>query len=161
MANYKNSKFYEVSNAKDTIPASVTGTGTVSTKGIYVTGVGTKFMSLAELGMGFWICDLANDEIRKVDGVDSDTVARLTHAFTADLSADPLIIVKRTDLDIRQVSVSIDGTLTDGEIDGVALLAGNALAFGKPSDSTRGSYSFIDPLIADATGTVINVTILK
>ena len=165
MTNFKNDKFYKITNAKQTIPASANGTGTVSTSGIFVTGTSTLFVS--EMSKGSWITDLTNNEIREVDEVLSDTSAKLKQAFTADLSSvTPNIIAKR-DLDIRELSVIIPlvnaaGTAyAFGEIDGVELESGLPLTFGKASKDTKDTFSYIDPIIADATGTVMNVTILK
>ncbi len=160
MTNFKNDKFYTIADDKQSIPVSASGTGTISTTGKAVKGVGTLFMS--ELRMGSWLVDLTQNEVRKVIRTESNTLVFLDNAFTVNIAAlTTPNIISNTKLNIRQISVSIDPALANGEIDGTVLLAGAALEFGKPSDNSRNSFAFIDPLIADATGTEIQVTILK
>lgn len=166
MANYKNTVFYKVDDEKVVVPASSNKTGTISTKGRGVIGVGTKFTE--EMQTGSWIVDLTNNEVRKVITVDSDTVAYLDKPFTTDISAlTTPNVVSSVDLNIREISIAIplvdsSGTAYGfGEIDGVVLESGLPVSYGKNSDTKENSKSFIDPIIVNATGTVANVTILR
>jgi hypothetical protein len=159
MANYKNTDYYAITG-KETIPVSANKTGTIETVGKAVKGDGTLFMT--EMQAGSWLIDLAQDEMRKVVRVESDTLAFLDNAFTADLAAlTTPSVISRTSLNLKSISVSISPLLADGEIDGVVFNAGAAMAWAKNGMDDRGIYSFVDPVIADGTGTVINVAILK
>jgi len=158
MANDKNTDYY-AQTTKDTIPASTALTGTVTTSGIYVKGSSTLFKT--QLQKGSWIYDAAQNEVRKVVSVngDSDIDAQITHAFSADLSAVALVVVKRTDLNIRELSFYADAT--DAKIEAITLKAGVSVNYGKTGDSKDNFKNFIDPVIVDATGTTVYVTILK
>lgn len=70
--------------SKQTIPASVTITGTLDTFGKGVKGTSTKF--LTEMPVGSWIYDDSANELRMVNEVLSDTQAYITDAFTSNLS---------------------------------------------------------------------------
>ncbi len=160
--NYKNDNFYQITDDKQTVPLSVDVTGTISTTGLYITGVGTKFMTNSELKRGFWVTDLTNNEIRKVDSVLDDTTATLENAFTTDIVAGTTPnVIFATSLNIKKLSVAINPVLTNGAVDGTPLVAGSTLSFGKESKDNTNAFSYIDPIIADATGTVMDVTILR
>jgi hypothetical protein len=166
MSNTKNTKFYKISDDKQTVPASANKTGTISTQGTAVIGVGTLFKT--EMQAGSWLTDLANNELRKVLRVESNVLAYLESAFQADIAAlTTPNIVANTSLNIRELSVIIPlvnsaGTAyAFGELDGTELESGLPVTFGKASKDNENSFSYIDPIEADATGTVINVTTLK
>jgi len=160
MALSKNSNYYKISNAKQTVPVSANGTGTIATTGIHVKGTGTKFV--AEMPAGSWLVNLTANEYHKVKSVLNDTMAELEQAFGSDIAGGttPNIIIN-SKLDIRELSVIIPLGNASGEVDGVSLEAGLPVSFGKNSDNSRNNFSFIDPIIANATGTVINVIILR
>ncbi len=160
MATAKNDIRYLLTNTKATIPASSDITGTISTNGLYITGVGTKFKT--ELQRGDWITDITNNEVRRVDSVLNDLAAVLTKAFTVDIIAGTTPnTIPNSQLDVKQISYAIDGSLTNGKIDGVTLTAGSGETFGKTGNSVRDVYGFVDPVVADATGTTITVNILR
>lgn len=166
MSNTKNTKFYKISNAKQTVPVSAAGTGTIKTQLTAVVGAGTLFKS--EMQVGSWLVDLTQNEMRKVIKVESDTAAVLESAFSVAIPAltTPNVIT-HTKLNIKEISVriplvnSIGVAYTFGEVDGIELESGIPLVFGKTSKDNENSFSYIDPIIANATSTVINVTILK
>jgi len=164
--NYKNTVFYQISNAKQTVPASANKTGTIETVGAAVKGTSTLFTT--EMQVGSWLTSLAANEIRKVIKVESNTLAYLDHAFTVDIAAGVTPnVVKHSDLNIREVAIAIPLTTSGGvaqafgEVDGQPLASGLPVSFGKNSDIKDNFKSFVDPIIANATGTVINVTILR
>ena len=162
MADIKNDTRYLISNTKQTIPLSANQTGTIATNGIYITGVGTKFRTLDQLQRGGWLVDLTQDTVRKIDTVLSDTQAILVKAFPSDIVAGTTPnVIASSQLAMKQISYYIDGALTDGAIDGVALKAGTAETFGKTGSVLRDGFAFVDPVVADATGTVITVNILR
>jgi len=162
MAHIKNDLRYLIANEKQSVPLSAAITGTIATQGLYIVGVGTKFRTQDELQRGCWLVDLSQDTLRRVDMVIDDTHAVLAKAFPVDIVAGTTPdVIANSQLDVKQISYSIDSALTDGEIDGVPLIAGNAETFGKTGNSVRDVFGFVDPVIADATGTVITVNILR
>ena len=160
MANHKNTIFYSIDNTAETVPASASGTGTLKTVGKGVVGTNTLFKT--EMRAGSWLVDLSQNEIRKVVHVASNTEAELDYAFTSDIAAGTTPdIIAYTDLNIKSISVAISSLLAQGEIDGNTLNPGGALTWQKNSSEKTDSRSFVEPIIADATGTVIDVTILR
>lgn len=159
MANFKNTEYFLVTG-KQSVPVNVNKTGTISTVGNAVVGVGTLFKT--EMHAGSWLVDESQDEVRRVMRVESNTLAYLSDAFTADIAAltTPSVIPKNS-MNVRSVSLYIDAALADGEIDGIVLAAGTLIKFEKNSDNKRDKYSFIEPVIVDGTGTSIAVTVLR
>jgi len=136
--------------------------GTISTSGLYVVGVGTKFRTQDELQKGGWLVDLTQNTIRKIDMVLDDTHAVLAKAFPVDIAAGTTPnVIASSQLDMKQISYAIQGGLADGAVDGVTLTAGSGETFEKSGSSVRDVFGFVDPIVADATGTVINITILR
>ena len=158
MANFKNSNYYRIT-AKQTLPASANGTGTISTLGQSVIGVGTAFKS--EMPVGSWLTSLTANEIRKVVSVSSDTEALLSDAFTVDIAAltAPNIIHGR-DCNVKAISVAIKAGLADGEIDGLALANGTGHTWSKDGNSMKANGDYVDPIIVNGTGTVIQSSTL-
>ena len=160
MANYKNTDYYRITNTKTTVPAPANGTGTIETVGDAVKGTGTAFLS--EMRAGAWLTKVASDEVRKVLRVESDTLAYLDNGFTVDIAAASTpSIINSIDMNIRGLSVAILSGLADGEIDGTVFDNGDSVVFGKFSDNKDGFKSFVDPIIVDAVGTDVKVTILR
>jgi hypothetical protein len=163
--NFTNSNYYEISNDKQSIPASAAGTGTVITQGVAVVGTGTLFKT--EMPAGSWLLDLANNELRKVVRCDSDTQATLDHAFTADLSSAAPDIIHEKYTNVVEISVIIplvDSGSTPyafGQINGVEFPSGLPYELSKASRDDSSIQDFINPIIADATGTVMKVSILS
>lgn len=72
---------------KGTIPIAKTNTGTLSTTGINVRGVGTLFLS--EFKPGDWLYNSSAatiQSVRKIRSITSDTVMQLEQAFGVDVS---------------------------------------------------------------------------
>lgn len=159
MSNFKNDNFYQITNTKQSVPVSGTITGTIKTVGTAVVGVGTFFISKAELRRGFWIVDLTNNEVRKIDTVLSNTMAYLEEAFTNDFSPGTTAqVIPKKSLNIKMISVGINPLYGNGAIDGATFISGDTVTFGKDGNSRRGVFDFVDPIIIDATGTVVDVT---
>jgi hypothetical protein len=158
MADDKNTVYYSIVGVEDTIPASTTGTGTIAVTGTGVFGTGTDFKS--EVQAGGWLVDFAQNEIRKIIKVNSDTSATLQESFTLDIApSTALIFVAREDLNVRELSFYAD--TVDALLDGSTLQAGVAVDLGKTGNSKEHKTSFIDPVIIDATGTTVYVLILR
>lgn len=92
----------EVYSAKDTVPPSTAGTGTVTT-------VGAKYTTSADdqLVVGDYIYN-GSGEWRIVTRVDSATEGFIDSAFTNDLSGASLKIIKKNDAKISSIGVAAD-----------------------------------------------------
>lgn len=161
IVNYKNTIYKYIDNAKTTIPESITGTGTIQTIGTRVIGTGTAFKS--EIQKGSWIVDLTQDEIREVDSVESDTVAYIRQAFSSDLAAlTALDKISSVDTMVVAISAQVPSSAaTDAEIDGEVFPKGTSITFSKGDRDGNKSKDFIDPIILDATGTTVQILIMK
>jgi len=159
MANFKNSNYYLISNAADTVPASASGTGTVSTAGTAVTGTGTAF--LTELLPGSWLIDFASNEIRLVTAVSDDTTAYIQQAFTAPLAGVNLAYVDKNNLHAYGISVQVPSTEADITVDGETLYAGTSVSFTKDSRNRSTGRDFVNPIVVDATGSVAQIIVEK
>lgn len=159
MANYKNTNYAYITD-KRTVPFNETATGTCSTNGERVDGVGTAFRS--EMRAGSWLVDLANDEIRQVDRVESDTLAYLKQAFTSDLTIGAFEIIKATETQVVSISIQIpSGAAGNAEVDGSTFPKGTSMTFSKGDRDGNKSKDFVDPIIVDATGTAAQILIMK
>jgi hypothetical protein len=155
ISTIKNDKYYAITNTAAVVPASTTKTGTITTDGVYVNGTGTLFRS--ELKPGDWIVDVSQTECRKVLTIGTDLNLSIDSAFTNPIVAGALNVVRSR---ARMISVSNDGG-ADADVDGVVMKDGAAVTFTTTSKNTYDTNYFIDPLIVDATGTVVKVGILK
>jgi len=90
----------------DTLPLSeaVTGTVTANTTNKVVTGTDTTF--LADVKSGYYLYDATNDQLRKVNYVNSDTELILYKPFATALTD---ATVKVTKGNARQISVAASG----------------------------------------------------
>ena len=156
--NYKNSIYKNISGLQ-TVPESADGTGTITTQGTVVVGVGTRFLS--EMPKGSWLCSLSATEIRKVVSVQSDTVANIEEAFTAELVAVAPNIIHEDDTGIVTISVCIPSGEADGLVDGEVFPGGVSLTISKDGRMTSSTRDVIDPLIVDGSGTTMLITINK
>ena len=93
----------------DTGSEPVAGIGTVSTVGLIVTGIGTSFLTSADIR-----ADISDDnEERYFTEITSDTVAKIDRAFTADLTASTYGIRKYIDQSKVVKAISDADTLID------------------------------------------------
>lgn len=158
--NYKNTKF-SVLTGKQTVPASISATGTIVTSGITVTGTGTKFLS--QMMAGSWIFSTTQNEIRKVVRVDSDLVAYIDKPFGSNVASTALLIIPESDTHIVTMTlIATSGTPTiDGIAYGGALTSIPVITLTKEGRSTSSTRDFIDPVIVDATGGSMTVITLR
>ena len=101
--------------ALDSIPAKVTGSGTISSNGKIVIGSSTNFYLV---GIGGWIVDLTSAEVRKVVDINSATECVLDSAFTSDLSGANFNYIDKNKAKVQYVEVENVGgvdTVIDGE----------------------------------------------
>jgi len=92
----------KVYTTKDTVPPSVSGTGTISTST-------TKYTTSAnnQLVVGDYVYNGAG-EWRKVTRVDSPTTGFLESKFTSDLSGASLKIIKKNATKVSVISIAAD-----------------------------------------------------
>lgn len=156
MSNNKNSLFDTLSNAKDTFPRSVAGTGTITTSagGKVVIGTGTLFKS--QLQLGDWLYVPALNEVRRITSISSDTSLTVDSPFTSALVAAAVLITKSS-----LVEISVVFSPDDGVIDTKPLAANIGFFWGKTGRDMSANRDKIDPIIIDATGTVAYVQGLK
>lgn len=152
MANFKNDGFVRMIT-HDTFPLSATKTGTITVPNTSdrVIGTSTKFKS--ELQVGGWICDIANDEIRKITAILTDTNLTIDKPFSNNLSGATLKYVEPS----IYTEISIIFNSVAGKIDGVACPPSIGFAYGKTGRDQSAQRDFVDPLIIDATGTSANI----
>ncbi len=154
--NFSNNT-YDIITDNRSIPYNVAGTGTILTEGIAVVGVGTSFLS--ELQAGSVLVDLTQWEWRKVVNVENDLLAYIEKPFTIDIAAltTPEIIHK-SKRSVVEISLEIKTANPAGLLDNKAFSGGITLS--KADREGSAARDFIDPIIVDATGTFINVSLI-
>lgn len=159
--NFKNSNYKYFNDIQSSVPLSTEGTGTISTEGDAVIGVGTLFTT--ELPKGSWVIDYANNELRQVVRVDSDTRAYLAEPFTSDLAAlSVLDKIHTMDCDAVSISVQVlSSAAANITIDGETFPKGASITFSKDSRDRSGKRDLVDPIIVDATGSTAMVLIME
>lgn len=131
--------------ATDTLPKSrsLTGTVTANTTSVVVQGTSTEF--LAEIKAGDFLYDATNDQLRRINYVNSDTELVLYSPFDTALTA---ATVKATKGNARQISVAASGgdiVIVDGYGNTSAIKDGSSLT---PAPlGLRG----VEPIIVKAT----------
>jgi len=157
---YKNDRI-DTYTTVDTAPDRYqTLTGTISTNGIFVTGVGTLFTT--EIGGGdiqppmtatkvfqdrSWLFD--GTEVRRITAVVDDTHLTLEEAFTTPLVAVAVKFVRAS----RAMQMSYLALTAGGIVDGNTLIASEFGGFGLASDGTV----CVDPIVIDGTGGSVRV----
>jgi hypothetical protein len=145
---------YETITDKRSIPFNSSGTGTIATHGIAIVGTGTQFTT--ELRVGSYLVDLSQWEARRVYRVDSDTIAFLEKPFTLDIAALTVPeIVAQHQVKVKEISISTAGTALVNN----ASFTGS-LTLSKASDSRSSRSDLIAPIIVDASGTQMQVSVL-
>lgn len=148
---------YLLDNVKATAPRNEVGTGTIETNKLGVIGTGTLFKE--ELKVGSYIIDFANDEMKRVVEVQSDTYAILESAFTTDLSASSqLDYIPAWKTNARAISAIVpvyqeDNTTenTYAVIDGANVAPGIGLNDDKANRDRSSGGDMVKPIIIDAT----------
>jgi len=148
---------YSITNTKESIPKNEAGTGTITTNGLAIVGVGTSF--LTQMIAGSYLVSLAQNECRRVCRVDSDTVAFLERPFSYNLSASAAPqIIKKWKASPKEISMKIDSADADGQLDGVAF--SGILTLSKSSADHSSQWDKIDPVVVNAIGTAMDISIL-
>ena len=159
MQNFTNNQT-TIITGKQSIPVSANKTGTISTVGTAVVGVGTKFIT--EMPPGSFVVDLNAWELRRVASVSSDTLAYLVNAFSVDISAGttPNLIHAALPFPARpaEIAISIDGANPNGLLFNQSF--GGELDLSKAQRDRSSASDRVDPIIVDATGTFMNVLVI-
>lgn len=154
--NLTNNQTGQLDNEVQTVPLSATGTGTVSTQGIAIIGSGTAFKT--ELRTGSYLFN-GSDEIRRVRYVETDTLAYLEDAFTADLSSDALLFVDSKKAQTKSISALMPLGESGATVNGTDMIEGVPVTFEKTGNSHYGRVDFVNPIIVDATSSVVTYSI--
>lgn len=134
---------------KNTIPTSVTKTGTIthSSATKLVVGTGTLFLSECKIGAYIY----ANEEIRQIVDIHSNTRLQVKTGFSSDFTAATLKIAESgiyRHVGIKNTSESVDGELF-----------GNTFPFGETVNYN--SESGLAPIVYDATGTTFLISTIE
>ncbi|MES3018227.1 MAG: hypothetical protein V4721_10630 [Bacteroidota bacterium] len=153
MSGYK----YEIITTKRSIPENINKTGTIATFGVAIVGTGTLF--LTEMIAGSYLVDEAQDEVRRVIRVNSNTSAFLSKAFSSNIAAGatPSVIAKQF-ASPKEISIKIDSADLAGELNGVAFTG--VLTISKSSSDRSSQWDTVPPVIVDGSGTSIKASIL-
>ncbi len=160
--NYNNDKIVSYSGDINTAPDKYTTlTGTFSSVGKNVTGVGTLFTS--EIGGGLSMVGqptivaggyLFNgvDEVREILDVITDTNLVLKNAFTSDVLAGTAVKFVQESR-VKQMSfVVTSGTAV---VDGVTLVLAESSGFG---DTAANNIYTLNPIIINSVGGTVHLT---
>jgi hypothetical protein len=145
-----------VYTTKDTAPASTAFAPTVTTSGVHY----TLSVANADLQVGDWVADLAQNEVRQVVAVKSTTTGNLSSAFTTPLSAAIVVRIPKNESKVYRISVAADkgGAIT---VEGAAVADGSSVTFDVPDlDAATGS-KFVTPIVVDGTTNNATVLVLK
>jgi hypothetical protein len=160
MAYTKNNQNYAVSNAKVTVPAAAAITGTIQTFGIGIKGTGTAF--LTEMRVGDWLYNATTNEVRKINQVLNDDTAYINRVFASDLAAlSQCITIKRNDAyNVKSISLLVGSA--SAIVDGTETVpAGTGWESSKSNIAPMSQQDVVDPIVLNATGTTVQVTILR
>lgn len=146
-----------------TIPAATLITGQITSDGLFVTGdanalfdvvdptTGTK-TARREFGIGDWIYDPGQGEVRRIKNADDRTkVIELEEAFTADIAIAINFQVIRDSI-IKELSIVNTG-IAAGVLDGQPFARGEEFTAVIRDKNKRG----VDPIVVDGTGTTLKV----
>ena len=140
---------------KTTIPSPLTLTGTASSVGVLVTGVGTLFTTeiqdknIVHYELKFThLYDPAQNVVREISHVLSDTTLQLKKAFPLNMASQA---VQVPNINIEYSEVSIVSPGASGVVDGVTLLLGSSVGW---NTERQGS---LDPIAIDGSVTPLQV----
>ncbi len=175
MASNSSNNVYDVITDKRIIPYASLITGTIVTNGTGVTGTGTLFNT--EMKTGSYLVDLAHNEYRQIrrlgaDGGGSDTIGILDKPFSNVVTGQPLVIDV---LNASPVEISVIIPILDamGSSNASGLIVDNYTAttkyfpaglpytISKANRDRSALTDSINPIIVDASGTQMIVTIIK
>ena len=156
MANSKNTFTGSITD-KRTIPYDSAKTGTIETVGKEVIGAGTLFTTQCKVGD--FLVDLTQDEVHKIVSIDTATIMQIQEAFTVDIPAVTAIRISPSVPRPKEISVLIPTGNAVGEIEGKSWDAGISWSASKMNKDRNGISDSIDPIVVDATGTTMLITI--
>jgi len=149
---------YTVSNVINVV-TDLAGTSAVTTANV----IGVNFLDLPSL---FWIYDAAQSEVRRVAYVGSNNTLQLEKAFTADLAGVAFVYVGGSATDPfaampREFSLTNAGP-ADATINGKTnqFLDGLTVTNSEIMISRGGFRDRVQPIVLDATGTNVAVTLI-
>ncbi len=152
-------------NVKATAPLNEVGTGTIATIKLGIIGSGTLFKS--ELKVGSYIIDFTNNQMKRVVEVTSDTTAILESAFGTDLApSSQMDYIPAWKTNVREIAAIVpvykqDNTTANiwGKMDNIDTPPGIGVNFSKAQRDRSSGSDVVVPVIMDATGTQIFVTL--
>jgi len=137
---------------KRSVPFNSPGTGTCSTRGVAITGLGTLFST--EMQAGSCLVNLATNEAIRVYRTDSDTLAFLEKPFAADMTAITPQIIAKHKVKVKKIKLV---TAAANFIDGEAFTG--TFEIDKLGNSRSARPDLIDPIVVDSTAgaTVVEI----
>lgn len=137
--------------------------GTISTVGVAVQGTDTLF--LTEMVAGSYIYNASSNELRIVKSVNSDTLAYIDVAFGTDLSEVTPSVIDKNFTHVKgyviAVATTADAQMADNNGELIpSLLKGQVFNFGKTGNDRSDNKANLTPIIVDATGTTVSITII-
>lgn len=160
--NYKNTVYKYYNNTKNTFPAYATKTGTITIASGQKIAVGAGTAFTTELKVGGWLYIPAQNELRKITGIHTDTSLAIDYAFTSAVAALTAVLYIEPN-NYKEISVAIPIGSGNGVLDGETLPAGIGVSFSKASRGANqsGVEDLVDPVIIDVTGTQATVIGIK
>ncbi len=143
----------EIISDKRSLPYNVAGTGTLSTRGIAINGLGTLFST--ELKAGSYLVNLPTNEAIRVYRMDSNTVAFLEKPFAADMTAVTPQIIPAHVANPKLISISSTGAI---EVNGKAF--DGTMSMEKTGNDRSSRRDLIEPVVIDATANATQIEIL-
>jgi len=144
---------YTISAETVSVPASVTKSGTMSVDAgkKVVTGSSTLFNT--ELGVGGWLVDTTNYEVRKVISINSVTELVLESGFTNALSGVAVKFINSQAAKVQYIEINPNETCL---IDGVSYTSAQSYTDGQ--SNIKGSRRlFCKPVIVNASAATAKV----
>lgn len=163
--NYNNDRTVAYSGDVNTMPDKFTLlTGTMTTSGKFVTGVGSLFLTEiggdggvgqptlvgGDLNNG-WLFD-GSGEVRRITGVTDNTHLTIETGFTLDIVAGRVIRYVKPSRTKQMSYVVISGTVI---VDGVSMSTGEGSGWG---DTAHGNTYTVDPVVVDSSAGVLHLT---
>ncbi len=135
---------YETITDKRSVPFNSPGTGTCSTRGVAINGLGTLFST--EMQAGSCLVNLSTNEAIKVIRVDSNTKAFLEKPFLADMTAITPQIIAKHKVKAKKIKLV---TAAANFINGKPFTG--TFEIDKLGNSRSGRPDLIDPIVVDST----------
>lgn len=115
------------------LPLATTLTGTMSSVGTVVTGVGSLFTK--DLVRSDHLYNTSTNEVRKISGISGDTILILDSPFSSDMASQAVLMSRA-----KYVSIGITAT-GGGQNNNVAIASGQFLSFNGDGNIEPFTYS--------------------